>query len=309
MKFIVNIMPVILLLLSALLFILPTPNFYLDVLQSFALHAMIGYGALSLLFLLLKKGWLTLASLGSLLLLLLFFYPYLMNQTTREFTIEEEPFKVAHFNVLRSNKKYELTIQKALNSKAHLLSFQEVDTAWAKQLKNGLSKDFPYYKIVAYDQSTRGLAVFSSYPLNNMQVYYWYGIPNIAGDVTVGNREIHFLASHTLSPINEERHFLRNQHIRQIGVYLRSVEGPVLAIGDYNIVPWNHQIIALKEKAQLLDSRKGFTSTYPAILRSGGIPIDYIFHSPELECISFRALPTEGSDHRGVLGTYQLKDG
>lgn len=306
-KLFIKIFTSIIIIISAIIFIMPSSVYIIDLLQSFTFHAMLGYGVIGLLFLLYKRSWLTIPWFGASLLLLLFLHPYLEKESEQEVTIKSVPFKVAHFNVLCTNKKYEKTIRKAVASQADLLSFQEVDTAWAKHLEEGLRQLFPFYHIVADDHSSHGLAVFSKYPLENVQVFYWSEVPNIAGDVIVSDSAVHFLASHTLSPRNKQRYRLRNQHIRQIANYLQSLEGPVLAIGDYNAVPWNHHIVSMKEKANMYDSRKDIIPTYPSVLRSGGIPIDYIFHSKDFQCINFQAIPTDGSDHRGVLGVYQLK--
>ena len=315
----------LIIVLSSLAFIVPISFYELDLLQSFAVHALAGYVGLTLLFILFRAWRLSAASGGAAVVLLWVLHAYVI-QPAPTLTAEGHPFTVAHFNVLASNHQYNNVIRQALASKADLLSFQEVAPHWVDQLTQGLCDAYPYYYMVTDPWDTQGLAVFSRYPLKNVQTHYWSDAPNITGDIdltngvnsrfvsreetheeTVGDTVVHFVASHTLSPRSESRYRRRNHQIRQIARYLKSVDGPTLAIGDYNAVPWNPYILAMKREASLYDSRRTFTPTYPSRLRDGGIPIDYVFHSDDFACLSFRAVSAGGSDHRGVVGTYLLR--
>ena len=310
--------------LSSLAFVLPVSFYMLDLLQSFAVHALVGYAGLTVLFLLLRAWWLSVSAGGAAFVLLLCLHPYVI-QPTPVLTTEGHPFTVAHFNVLASNHQYDPVIRQVLASDADLLSFQEVAPHWADQLTQHLCDQYPYYHVVTDPWDTRGIAIFSRYPLKNVQTHYWVNAPNITGDIdltgsiarTASSDEetaipsedtiVHFVASHTLSPRSESRYRRRNRHIQQIADYLKSVDGPVLAIGDYNAVPWNPFIVAMKQEARLHDSRRAFTPTYPSRLQDGGLPIDYVFHSKDFTCLDFYAISAEGTDHRGVVGTYRLK--
>ncbi len=304
------------LLISSLVFVLPTRFYELDLLQSFAVHALVGYVLLLGLFVLIRAKHLAVGAGGAATVLLLGLHSYIMPPTLPPAT-DGHAFTVAHFNVLASNRQYDPVIRQALESRADLLSFQEVAPHWANQLTQRLRDAYPYYHVVTDPWDTRGIAIFSRYPLKNVQTHYWVKSPNITGDIDLsdqvasnkksGDTLIHFVASHALSPRSESRYRRRNEQIQHIADYLKSVEGPVLAIGDYNAVPWNWAIVAMKQKAQLYDSRQNFTSTYPARLQGVGLPIDYVFHSEDFTCLDFYAVSAEGSDHRGVVGRYRLR--
>ena len=296
-----------LILASTLLFMVPTFVYELDLLQSFAFHAMLGYAGLSFLLLLLHRWWWGISAMCASLLLLVFLKPYIAQEPMPKLS-DGRPFKVAHFNVLYRNRNFNPTIQRALSSRADLLSFQEVDERWADTLEARLQEAYPYYEIVTEPRASRGMAVFSKYPLTNVQIHHWSGTPNITGDLDLPDSSVHFVASHVYSPRSEQDYRDRNRQIQQITAYLEKIEGPVLAIGDYNAVPWNPYIVQMRRQARLYDSRRSLAPTYPASLRAGGIPIDYVFHSDEIACLSFHAVRAGGSDHRGVIGTYLLKD-
>ncbi|MEM6843421.1 MAG: endonuclease/exonuclease/phosphatase family protein [Bacteroidota bacterium] len=292
----------------SLVFVLPPQSYLHDILHSFAVQAIIGYGLMGLLASFRRNMLLTVPSLGAGLLIVGSLYlgqSSPINKTTSDFLAEDTIVRVAHFNVLCSNRQFRETADSARATQADLLSFQEVSEDWSEQLVQLLSDEYPYFQIVTdAENASRGLAVFSKHPVRDLQTIYWDGMPNITGNVLIEGETIHFIASHTLSPRNQGRYRHRNQHIRRIARYINTIDRPVLAIGDYNVVPWNPIIRELTQATELQHSHTGWQPTFPARLRSLGVPIDYIFHSPEFHCRKFEALPASGSDHRGIVGEY-----
>lgn len=292
---------------SSLIFIAPPDLFFFDLLQSFAFQALFFYGLAALLLLIFRKWSSGSAFLGAGFILFTYLQSHVYTNSGEQIDTKMADLKVAHFNVFVANTEYDKTLKKALATEADLLSFQEVDYAWADFLGKHLNKTYPYYRIIPGDGTGAGIAVFSRFPLCNLKTIYWEDRPNIAGDIELPDSSVHFLASHTISPMSLDRYHQRRRHLQDITHYLQQQDQPVLAIGDYNIVPWNRDIIQLKHQAQLSDSRKGRQATFPSYLGRWGIPIDYIFHSEELNCLKFDTIWGTGSDHLGVQGAYQLK--
>ena len=294
-------------LFSTIIFISPPDLFLFDLLQSFAFQALLLYGLAAILLLIIRKWTIGSAFVGAAFLLLAYLQGHVYTHIGDKTNAQTADLRVAHFNVFVANTQYEKTLEKALATGADLLSFQEVHSSWATFLEKHLAAAYPYYHIVAGEGSGDGIAVFARYPLCNLKTIYWEDRPNIAGDMEVADSSVHFLASHTISPLSIARYHQRKRHLQQITQYLQQQDQPVLAIGDYNIVPWNRHITQLKKQAQLADSRKGRQATFPSYLGRWGIPIDYIFHSDELNCLNFGTIQGTGSDHLGVQGAYQLR--
>jgi endonuclease/exonuclease/phosphatase (EEP) superfamily protein YafD len=287
--------------LSVVLFILPTNNYYLDLIQSFTFHALLGYLAITLLFGLMRWRIVAASAVSVSFLLAVHLLPHINNGFSSQYQVYGKPFKVAHFNVLYNNTQFQQTISQALSADADILSFQEVSTDWAFRLMEGLEKKYPYFAMT--EHKVHGVAIFSRYPLENINTYHWTGEPNLTGDILYENKKVHFIATHTLSPRSPERFENRNQHLDQVANYVQNIDGPVLAIGDFNAVPWSQHIVKIKDNTDLKDSRKSISATFPAEY-SLGLPIDYILHSDELSCLDFDTVDAHGSDHKGVIGEY-----
>ena len=90
--------------------------------------------------------------------------------------------------------------------------------------------------------------------------------------------------------------------------HLALQSGPRILIGDFNTVPWDQALLELRSATGLQDSRKSFAPTYrfkkiPFL----HLPIDYILHSQEFECLRFKVLRKSSSDHKGIAGIYRPK--
>ena len=62
----------------------------------------------------------------------------------------------------------------------------------------------------------------------------------------------------------------------------------------------------LRNNLALKDSRRGIQGTFPSWNKFLMIPIDHIFYSKEISCVSFETISETDSDHYGIIGEYQL---
>jgi len=215
-------------------------------------------------------------------------------------------FRVAHFNVLKYNSEYDSTVQQALATDADLISFQEVDRAWAEAIEAELAVKYPYAHIEDREH-TYGLAVFSKYPLQKVQTFELQGVPNIAGQIEWQGQKVNFVASHLKAPLSVSNFRKRNKHMIGLAEYVEALDGPTVVVGDFNTVPWDSQMQKFRRETSLMDSRKHLAPTYPSKGAFAAIPIDYIFHSHEFQCLGFDTLEPTNSDHLGIVGVYQLE--
>ncbi|NQY66835.1 MAG: endonuclease/exonuclease/phosphatase family protein [Flavobacteriales bacterium] len=220
---------------------------------------------------------------------------------------DSDTFTVAHFNVLKFNNKFDSVINSALETDADIISFQETNAIWDFKLRKKLSNKYPYVISVPKEACCYGLSVFSKTKISNGETTFFGGHPNLVGDIELNDTTVHFVCSHTAAPTSNAGFENRNQHIKEISSYVSNLDQPVLVIGDFNSVPWDINIQGFKSRTGLIDSRTNICPTYPAWLKIGMIPIDFIFHSEELTCTEFNNIDTTSSDHYGVIGQYNFK--
>jgi endonuclease/exonuclease/phosphatase (EEP) superfamily protein YafD len=212
---------------------------------------------------------------------------------------------IACFNVVMTNTNYDATIQSALSTQADFIVFEEIYENWAKELEEKLKDQYPYYKLVPQN-NLYGIGVFSKYPLENIEIFNFGNVPSIRADIRIHHSLITTISSHLGSPGSYGGYAVRNKQLLDITNYLDTISSLKLAIGDYNATPWDECIINFKNQTQLMDSRKNLSPTFPTIFAPALIPLDYIFHSKEFECIEFKTIDNGDSDHKGIVGKYLL---
>ena len=208
--------------------------------------------------------------------------------------------------MLKNNTNYNKLIKSALNSDADIISFQEIDTNWKEKLVDSLSKKYPYAEIKEIDDDYFGIALFSKYKLHNKQLIYIEGVPNIFANIYKNGKVIDIVTVHTNSPINKTRFNKRNKHLAELTKCIKDTNKNILVIGDFNSVPWDSHLLKFKNSVKLKDSRKSYASTWPRTFGRFGIPLDYIFYSNSLQCISFNVITDSSSDHSGINGVYNI---
>lgn len=293
-----------LLLLPALILLVPTYTYALTLIQSFLFQAMLVYGLLSIFWI--RRHHYRLAGVNFSIYLLLLMKINAPIHPGHQIQQGQEELSVLQFNVLAENKAYDETIERVLQVAPDFVSFQEVSGPWAIALETGLAESYPFYQIACTADHHQGIAVFSKYPLEELQVLNWSGTSNITGKIRIGHEAINFLSLHTRSPVTRDRWHKRNAHITRAKQYVKERSGEFLVLGDFNTVPWDKRLLNFKNSTQLVDSRKKLTPTYPTWNPFvAQIPIDYIFHSKGIGCGSLDSVDIT-SDHKAILGTYQL---
>lgn len=291
-----------LLLIPATLLLIPSYTFKLTLLQSFLFQAMLAYGLLSAFWII--KHHYRLAGVNFLIYLLLLIK--ISEPINKTYKIEQgqESLKVLQFNVLANNDKHDETIDRVIELDPDFVSFQEVSKTWSGILKNRLSENYPFSKVVEHEDDGQGIAVFSKYPLKDTKEVRLTQTVNITGKILIGEEEVNFLALHTKSPTTKSKWMNRNEHLKWAENYVKKQPGEFLVLGDFNTVPWDNRMMHFRSSTQLSDSRKKLTPTFPTWNPFiAQIPIDYILHSKGIGCDSLDAVRIT-SDHKAILGSF-----
>ncbi|MEM8908037.1 MAG: endonuclease/exonuclease/phosphatase family protein [Bacteroidota bacterium] len=281
-----------------------TPNYFLFKMgASFAVHIMIGYLLLAMVFLFFRQPQLMFTSFACCAGLCLF----LKHSSNAELALppqtSDKVVKVAHFNMSASDEDYDQTIASILATNADLISVQEVTPDWHELLKTALQEQYPHSNaIVRFDPF--GIAVYSKYPFQQIDTLFHEDIPSLVGTIqTEGEGSaVHFISAHTTPPLFSSAYNKMKAHLTMLGQYAQHIDLPIITLGDFHAPPWWGEIQELKEVAQLQDSRRSATYSFSDVFQN---PVDYILYSTELTCIDFRAV-LSNSNHLGIQGVYQF---
>lgn len=280
----------------------------ITLLLSTAIQISIGSFLLVLTMFYLKNRRYALMALVSTILFSSHFMSYVGNQNEDElvFEVTTPKLKIAHFNVLKYNSAKQAIITTIINSEADIVSLQETDENWTKEVEKAVKKEYPFSIYFPSDVCCIGISLLSKQPLYNANISFHGGLPNIEADLIFNDVVTHIITSHTSSPISKSNLMNRNAHLKDLSDHVTKIDSPTIVIGDFNTVPWDKNLVDFKADTQLQDSRKKYESTFPSYFGKIGIPIDYIFHSNEISCVSFKTIKIKGSDHLGIIGEYAM---
>lgn len=295
----------------AVLCIIPMDNIMIKNFSNFSVQIMFLFLLMGLLFLMLRQKNLMMVSFLSCAALCLVLRDSFDERTTSAFypkLNDNRTVEIAHFNVSAFNEEYSELLKVINESDADIISIQEVTPDWNYFLKNGLAKTYPHsHTVVRID--FHGLAVYSKHPFTRIDTFHYQEIPNLVGSFQIDSThgEIFFICSHTEPPVNRSAYEKIDEHLDKIAAVAGGLNGPVLTIGDYNVVPWSPELQAFRLKANLSNSRRSFTaSNSNSSMPFLSVPIDHIFYSSDFQCVSFDIVTNEQANV-GIKGTYQFK--
>ena len=216
-----------------------------------------------------------------------------------------ESLRVLVANVSAQNRSYAAVRSLVEQADPDLAIFMEVDEDWQTQL-DSLNAQLPYHMGQALPFYL-GLLVYSKQPLQNPRVELFGTEQNISllGTLSFNDRPLSLIATHPLPPIRADLFHHRNQQLFAIGEYARSLAGPVLLAGDFNVSLWSPYYRQLERRSRLHNARRGFgilptwSPLHPSWMLS--LPIDHALVSKELVATRVEVGPDIGSDHRPLI--------
>jgi len=217
---------------------------------------------------------------------------------------ETSCFTVLGLNVLQRNHDHAATLRLIERVGPDILFLMETDARWMAALAPAF-KNYPHRLLRPLD-NTYGLAFASRLPVK------WVVTKNVTDQetptvyarlATRDGREFNLIGLHPRPPLPGQNTTLRD---RKIGLAAKAVDGeglPVLAMGDFNDVPWSRTTQTFKMIGGFRDPRigRGNFATFPSNYVAVGWPLDQLFLTPEFTFRSLRIGASVGSDHRPLV--------
>jgi len=216
--------------------------------------------------------------------------------------------KIAHANLTNVGDDIETALQTIYDADADLVSLQEVNFQLNDRIASIFNARYPYRSSPMKKNDFWSIGVYSKQPLMALDTFYFGDIPNLHGTMTMEQegQPIQFISSYVLPPFSNQLGIDQfKNHLDKIASFRDSRTIPYFVFGDFNVAGWYDEIHDFRERASLMDSRRGYM---PAVSNPFSYPVDHIFFSEQLKCVDFDIIKTPTSESIGILGTYQFDD-
>ncbi len=217
----------------------------------------------------------------------------------------DNAIKLALFNVLTKNDKYNQLKLMINEQKPDIIILQEVDEVWLENIKE-LKKDYPYF--LEYPRLDNfGIALYSKFPLRKPKIETWtdYEVPVITAEIKSNGNILKIYGVHTLPPTGNEYFRVRNEMLSKINEIFSDSNHPLIIAGDLNTSVYSISYKKYIKSSNLKDAQilaKTLKGTWNAkhfpFMR---ISLEHVLISPEIKIQSFDIGKNFGSDHLPVF--------
>lgn len=192
-----------------------------------------------------------------------------------------------------------------------LLFLQEYGNPLAAALdRAGIRNELPYFREAFAPGWRSGIALYSRYPLEAIDVEFVARRPVIRADITVEGAPIRVFNIHSISPGGRWVVNPWNDGWRELVAIFDAEEAPFLVAGDFNMTQhhrWYRELKDIGLKNCHEERGRGNATTWPfgdgrRIYRLfPKIRIDHVFVSEGIVCMDIDEGEAIGTDHRPVI--------
>jgi len=276
----------------------------LELLSAFA-HFTLGISLLVLLISLLFRKWfLLICSILASILCGVLVVPQLSSLNAAG----DKNFTIGQFNIYHHNPSPKKAIQELIESDVDVFTIQEMNSDWSSIIDSTLKKKYSFSIEKPWDECCYGIGFYSKYPIIESRIFNLETTPAIRATIDVNGKVITIISFHTKPPAFPDETEERNIQLQKIATMASKVKGPLIVLGDWNIVPWDATFKSFLNSGNLSAVRDGFQATYPMELGFPLIPIDHISFSESLIPTSCQTISISGSDHGGLVAGFAFKD-
>ncbi len=190
-----------------------------------------------------------------------------------------------------------------------MIVLEEINETWVRQLTR-LRADYPFGRWHPREDNF-GIALLSRISLDRVEIRQigQAGVPSVVAHLTLGDRPVTLIGTHPLPPSGPVYASRRDEQLRALNAFVRSLRGEVIMMGDLNTTSWSPVFRRFVRTAGLRDSREGFgcQPTWPVGLPILRIPIDHCLVSSGIIVHNRWVGPDVGADHFPVLVDFSLR--
>lgn len=276
--------------------------------RQFAIQLVFVYLGLAILFLALRLQRLMLVSFLCCATICLYLKLVSNQLLIQDFADGGKPtYTVALLNLSISSPEVGEVFAKLDKINADVIALEELSTFWSDTLAQVFKKRYPFQNLQA-NYNALGIGFLSKYPIIKADTFYFESVPNLSVTIRAKafDQPIHLLSTRTEPPFSNSTYRRLGKHLDLLSQKVNSFEGNSISVGNLNVVTWSDEVINFLAKTQMLDSRRGFMTTYPrAPFTLTTLPTDHIFYSGDYKCVYFNNLTSSSERHLGLYAVFQ----
>jgi len=212
---------------------------------------------------------------------------------------DQDPITLLHVNlslVTDASQIYDLISSEEVD----VVSFQEYTPDWAQVIPPAMDSIYKYnYTDVRIDPY--GKAIFSKSKMENIQIYSFDDVPNPIVEIKKNNISYKIFSTYIIPPLNNISKAKASQQLITLANAIALSNQNIIVVGEFNQVYWSADLVKLRTKTTLLNSRKYQEPT------NQKMAYDQMFYSSPIECILFTDINDTNLVHIGCSGTFQIK--
>lgn len=219
--------------------------------------------------------------------------------------------KIISCNIYQFNTEYQRFIDLIRKEQPDIFITMESNSDWEHAMRV-LEEEYPHQQKVTLE-NTYGMHFYTKLKVRNIQTHYFVAddLPSIEAELETrdGHRFVFFgVHPPPPSPTEEENSKERDGDLLCVAKKVCDYKLPVLVTGDFNNVAWAKSSILFKKTSRLIDARigRGVLSTFHAKYWFFRVPLDLLFHSPDIFIDKLFIYPSIGSDHFPIGCTFHI---
>ncbi len=205
-------------------------------------------------------------------------------------------------NVYQFNEDYGSFQRLIRKHRPDIFVTMESHSGWEKANRT-IEFDYPYSVKVTLE-NTYGMHLYSRIPIEKSEVHFFVAddIPSIEACFRDHNSRLFCIfAVHPPppSPTEEANSKERDGDLLSVAKKCKENKIPTVVTGDFNTVAWSDTSILFRKTSGLIDARmgRGILATFHARYWFFRVPLDLLFHSPDVYIDKLETLEYIGSDH------------
>lgn len=216
---------------------------------------------------------------------------------------EGRSLRVVSLNVFIRSHRYVDVAAMLDGERPDVVALIEVNARWADAL-SPLRVRWPHV-ISEPREKSFGMMILSRLPILDSSVEDLGETDRVTlrARIATPDGPVTLLVFHPPPPVGPDRSRRRDLELRALAGLVRTIDGPVVVVGDFNCTPWSVHFRSLLRDSGLSDSRKGFgiQASWPSPLLPLMIPIDHALVSDGVAVVDRRLGPRVGSDHLPLI--------